>query len=90
MDQGRGQEKLQGPPLLSRLALGTCSAVPPSLGCPSLTSESIAGGQGGRGGKLASCLYSEGVTVKEAGTDRQVLGDSLPLWGMLIHAFLSS
>ena len=36
---------------LSHLALGTCSAVPtPSMGCPGLTSESLAGGQEAGGG----------------------------------------
>ena len=36
---------------LSHPALGTCSAVPaPSMGCPGLTSESLAGGQEAGGG----------------------------------------
>ena len=78
---------------LSHPALGTCSAVPaPSMGCPA-SLLSLSWGSGGRGRKLASCLWlPEERTRKEAvGTDHQVLGDSpWPLWGMLIHAFLGS
>ena len=52
LDQGRGQEKLQGTSSLCPtwpwgFAL---LCLPPSMGCPGLTSESLAGGQEAGGG----------------------------------------
>ena len=92
LDQGRGQEKLQGtsspcPAWPWGLAL-LCR--PPIMGCPA-SLLSLSWGSGGRGRKLASCLWlPEERTRKEAvGTDHQVLGDSpWPLWGCLSTPFL--
>ena len=92
LEQGRGQEMLQG-------ASSPCPAWPwrlallcphPSMGCPA-SLLSLSWGSGGRGRKLASCLWlPEERTRKEAvGTDHQVLGDSpWPLWGCLSTPFL--
>ena len=94
LEQGRGQEKLLGTSsLCPTRPWGLALLCPhPSMGCPA-SLLSLSWGSGGRGRKLASCLWlPEERTRKEAvGTDRQLSGDSAwPLWGMLIHAFLGS
>ena len=74
------------------LALGTAICGPCSA-CALLATVLSHLLGGGRGRKSApwSWLLEEMAGKEAVGTDHQVLGDSpLPLWGMLIHAFLGS